>query len=80
MFLILYADDSVLFAENADDLQRNLNVLHEYCQKWKLTVNTMKTKVMVFRKGGRLRNNTHVLVLLMLMNQLTLLVSLFTLE
>jgi len=29
MFLILYADDIVLFADNADDLQHNLNVLHE---------------------------------------------------
>jgi len=57
MFLILYADDIVLFADNAVDLQHNLNVLHEYCQKWKLTGNTMKTKVMVCRKGGRLRNN-----------------------
>jgi len=48
IFLILYVDDIVLF----DDLQHNLNVLREYCQKWKLTVNTMKTKVMFFRKDG----------------------------
>jgi len=39
MFLILYADDIVLFADNAEDLQHNLNVLYEYLQKWKLNVN-----------------------------------------
>jgi len=30
--------------------------LYEYCCKWKLTVNVEKTKIMVFRKGGRLSN------------------------
>ena len=40
MFLIFYADDIVLFADTADDLQHTLNVLHEYCQTSKLTVNT----------------------------------------
>ena len=27
----------------------------EYCDRWKLTVNCTKTKVMIFRKGGRIR-------------------------
>jgi len=72
MFIILYADGIVLFADNAEDLQHDLNVLHEYCQKWKLTVNIMKTKVMV--------DYSKILVLIMLANQLTLLVSLYTLE
>jgi len=57
MFLILYADDIVVFAKNSSDLQHNLNILHDYCTKWKLTVNTLKTKVMVFRKAGRLPND-----------------------
>ena len=57
MFLLLYADDIVIFAENENDLQNGLQLLEDYCQRWKLTVNTKKTKIMVFRKQGRLRKN-----------------------
>ena len=50
--ILLYADDIILFSKNPEDLQNALNVLEEYCQRWKLTVNKSKTKIMVFRKGG----------------------------
>ena len=53
LYILLYADDIVLFAENADELQNGLNILHEYCNRWGLIVNTDKTKVMIFKKGGR---------------------------
>ena len=52
LFLLLYADDITLFSETAEGLQKALNLLSTYCQRWKLTVNTKKTKIMVFRKGG----------------------------
>ena len=57
LFLLLYADDIIIFSESASGLQNGLNILHDYCQKWKLTVNVDKSKVMVFRKGGRLAQN-----------------------
>ena len=57
IFMLLYADDIVLFADSADELQHGLNLLLEYCNKWKLKVNVNKTKVMVFRKGGILPRN-----------------------
>ena len=57
IFLLLYADDIVIFAESADDLQNGLDILYDYCQKWKLKVNTDKSKVMIFKKGGQLRRN-----------------------
>ena len=44
--LILYADDIVVFAEGKDELQRSLDVLLEYCNRWKLVGNTRKTKIM----------------------------------
>ena len=53
IFLLMYADDIALFTESADGLQKNL-VLKMYCSKWELTVNTKKTKVMVFQKHGRI--------------------------
>ena len=55
--ILLYADDIILFAKSAKALQNSLNVLEEYCLRWKLTVNTDKTKIMVFSKGGRVPGN-----------------------
>ena len=57
LFLLLYADDIVIFSESADGLQKGLNILYEYCQRWKLTVNPIKSKIIIFRKGGRLPQN-----------------------
>ena len=51
LFTILYADDTVLLAESAEELQSELNYLYEYCEKWNLKVNTNKSKVIVFFKG-----------------------------
>ena len=59
IFLLMYADDIILFSETEDGLQNGLNILHDYFKKWKLTVNTQKTKVVVFRKGGILSRQTH---------------------
>ena len=47
-FLILYADDTALMAESSDGLQKTLNCFEKYCDLWKLTVNTTKTKVVIF--------------------------------
>jgi len=57
IFLILYADDIVLFANNDTELQNSMDTLSDYCKRWKLVVNTDKTKVMVFTKGGLLPVN-----------------------
>ena len=54
LFLILYADDIVIFANSKEELQLSLDALYKYCQRWKMIVNINKTKVMVFRKSGRL--------------------------
>ena len=50
LFLLLYADDTVIFAESAEDLQAALNIFEEYCSKWKLSINVSKTKILVFSK------------------------------
>ena len=57
MSMLLYADDIVIFANSADELQHGLDLLLNYCNIWKLTVNVSKNKVMVFRKGGILPRN-----------------------
>ena len=55
IFLLLFADDLVMFAESKIELQRLLNKLYTYCTEWNLKVNIDKTKVLVFRNGGYLR-------------------------
>ena len=57
LFILLYADDIVIFSGSAEGLQEGLNFLDAYCKRWKLKVNTSKTKVMVFRKAGLLPRN-----------------------
>ena len=54
--MLLYADDLVLMSESTIGLQRQLNVLKDYCDLWQLKVNENKTKIVVFRRGGTLRN------------------------
>jgi phage gpG-like protein len=56
LFMLLYADDTALLAETANDLQTQLDAFYEYCNLWKLKVNADKTKVMVFG-NGRLPQN-----------------------
>ena len=57
LFVLLYADDIILMATSAEDLQKALNTLANYCLRWKLTVNVNKTKIIIFRVGGRLPLN-----------------------
>ena len=40
------------FSDTTEDLQRSLDLLLEYCNRWKLKINVSKTKIMMFRKGG----------------------------
>ena len=55
--MLLYADDIVIFASTADELQHGLNLLSDYCLRWKLKVHVSKTKFLIFRKGGILPRN-----------------------
>ena len=48
LYLLLYADDTIMMAESARELQDALNALNEYCEKWSLTVNADKTKKWYF--------------------------------
>ena len=50
IFALLYADDTIVLAETADQLQLALNAVYDYCKEWDLTVNTSKTKIVIFSK------------------------------
>ena len=55
-FVLLYADDTVIFSESETDLQHALDVFEDYCSEWRLNVNTEKTKIVVFGQGRRKSN------------------------
>ena len=47
----------VVLGKFANDLQQSLDLLKQYCDKWDLEVNILKTKTMVFRKRGDIFEN-----------------------
>ena len=48
LFILLYADDTILFSESKEGLQLQFDIFHEYCSIWKLKVSINKTKAMIF--------------------------------
>ena len=55
LLVLFYADDCVILAESAVELQNALNEFKMYCSDWKLNVNVEKTKILVFSKGPMLK-------------------------
>ena len=52
IIILLYADDTVILARDPDSLQKCLNDFYDYCNEWKLDINTEKTKVIIFGSRG----------------------------
>jgi hypothetical protein len=50
LFLLLHADDTVMFAESAEELQLALNIFEKYSSEWKLSIHVSKTKIVVLFK------------------------------
>ena len=57
IYLLLFADDLVLFSTNPITLQSMLDDLYDYSCKWGLKVTVKKTKVCIFEK----RKTNHAL-------------------
>ena len=55
LYCLLYADDTILLAEDPVSLQTALNAIENYCDLWSLKINESKTKVMVVSRG-KIRN------------------------
>ena len=55
--ILLFADDLVLIGHNRQDLQKLLDLVFGYSQKWRFQFNTAKSKVVVFRRGSKLAKN-----------------------
>ena len=53
LFSLFYADDLVLISTSASGLQKCINSMQQYCKDWMMSVNTKKTKVVIFQKKTR---------------------------
>ena len=51
MYTLLYADDTLVFAESPEEMQLALDEVGVYCQKWDLSINKTKTNVVIFSRG-----------------------------
>ena len=56
--ILLYADDVVIIAPDEEKLQRQLNFVYQWCQKWRLLINKSKSQVIHFRKKGKSKSET----------------------
>ena len=57
LFIILYADDTVLMAKSSSNLQTLVHKFYLYSDTWKMKVNVDKRKIVVFSKGQLLRKS-----------------------
>lgn len=48
LYILLYADDTIILADSETSLQESLNSFNAYCNEWRLTINKEKSKVMIF--------------------------------
>ena len=56
LYLLMYADDTVLFSENVQELQNMINVVNVCSNEYNLHVNLLKTKVVIFRNRGNIKS------------------------
>ena len=54
ILMFMYADDIASGTDTVSRMQKILNVLSKYCKKWGLIVSIAKTKILVFRRGGKI--------------------------
>ena len=48
LYILLYTDYTVIFAESDRELQAALNAMYLYCKTWDIEVNPAKTKITIF--------------------------------
>jgi hypothetical protein len=51
---LLFADDLAVGGTTIIGLQRVINCMKDFCEEWSLKINVAKTKIVVFKKGGKL--------------------------
>ena len=57
LYILLYADDTVILAESQEDLQQSINLMERYCSMFNLNINVLKTKILSWKN----KKNTYIL-------------------
>ena len=50
IYVLLYANDTILLSESPEELQTALNSMNLYCKNWNLKITVSKTKLVFFPK------------------------------
>ena len=57
LLMYVHVDDLVLVSNSPTGLQESLDLLYDYCTKWKLTVNMSKSKILICKNCGPRMND-----------------------
>ena len=57
ILMFMYVDDIASGTDTVSRMQKLLNVLSKYCKKWGSIVSIAKTKILVFRRRGKIKND-----------------------
>ena len=57
LYALMYADDISSMSETAIQLQRQINCISQYCKEVSMQINIDKTKIIVFRNNGHLKEH-----------------------
>ena len=49
--ILLYADDMAMCSDTVGSMQKMIEVLDQLCEKWAMSFNLTKTKIVGFRQG-----------------------------
>ncbi len=55
--VLAYADDIVLLADSPENLQKLINIVQQWCTKWRLIINPSKSKIVHFRNAPKQRTD-----------------------
>jgi hypothetical protein len=54
---LMFVYDLAIGSFTVNGLQRGIDQMVKYCGDWNLKCNLKKTKILVFKKGGKLKKN-----------------------
>ena len=84
-YLLMYADDMVLFSESIHEIQKMIDVVNLYSNEYDLYINLSKTKIVIFRNRGNCKpeekwflNGNHIVTSLCIWVYCSILMEIFT--